>query len=163
MAAASIRHIQENEFDQCAALIRESFLTVASDFNLTKENCPSNGAFLETDRLVSDWEGGAQMYGLYHEDVLCGFMELKNKGGGIVTLEKLCVPPAFHHLGYGSRLLDAAKKEAAAMGGQTLSIGIMEEHAVLKRWYEQHGFVSTGTRQFPHLPFLVGFMEFRLS
>lgn len=162
MAATSIRRIHENELHQCAALIRESFLTVASDFGLTKENCPSNGAFLETDRLVSDWENGAQMYGLYHGEVLCGFMELKNKGGGIVTLEKLCVPPHCRHLGYGAQLLDAAKKETAAMGGQSLSIGIMEEHIVLKRWYERHGFASTGTKQFPHLPFLVGFMEFPL-
>ncbi len=159
MTVAAIRSVQIGELDDCAELIRESFLPVAESFGLTKENCPSNGAFLETERLILDWESGAKMYGLYREGNLCGFMELKAKEDGLFTLEKLCVLPACRHLGYGALFLDAAKKEAAAMGAKKISIGIMEENAVLKHWYETHGFVSTGTRQFPHLPFLVGFME----
>lgn len=162
MSAATIRSVQFKELDDCARLIRESFLPVAEAFGLTKENCPSNGAFLETERLLLDWESGARMYGLYCGEERCGFMELKAKEDGLVTLEKLCVLPAYRHRGYGALLLDTAKKEAAAMGAKKLSIGIMEEHTVLKNWYETHGFVSTGTKQFEHLPFLVGFMEFPL-
>ena len=163
MTAASIRSTQIEELDDCAELIRQSYSTVADQFGLTRENCPSNGAFLETHRLISDWEEGARMYGLYHEDALCGFMELKAKGGGLFTLEKLCVLPACRHLGYGGKLLAFARQEASAMGANKISIGNMEDHVVLKRWYESHGFVSTGTRQFPHLPFLVGFMELILA
>ena len=162
MPIVSIRPAQQEEMGHCAELIRQSFLPVAEEFGLTKENCPSNGAFLETERLVGDWEEGAKIYGLYREGVLCGFMELKDKGNGLFTLEKLCVPPPYRHLGFGTQLLDVAKAEAVAMGAKKISIGIMENHAVLKSWYEKYGFVSTGTKQFPHLPFLVGFMELEL-
>ncbi|HWR21834.1 MAG TPA: GNAT family N-acetyltransferase [Feifaniaceae bacterium] len=162
MDAVFIRPVRREELEHCAELIRQSFSTVAEEFGLTKENCPSNGAFLETERLAGDWEGNAKMYGLYREGNLCGFMELKEKENGLFTLEKLCVPPPHRHSGYGTRLLDFAKTEAASMGANKISIGIMEEHAVLKNWYERYGFASTGTRQFPHLPFLVGFMELEL-
>lgn len=47
-----IRRIESNELNVCVEVIRESFFTVAKAFNLTKENCPSNGAFMKTDRLL---------------------------------------------------------------------------------------------------------------
>lgn len=36
-------------FDECAEVIRDSFMTVANDFKLTKENAPTNPAFIEID------------------------------------------------------------------------------------------------------------------
>jgi len=45
------------------------------------------------------------------------------------------------------------------MGGHAVTVGIIEENAVLKSWYRQNGFVSAGTAVFPHLPFTVGFLR----
>ena len=52
-----------------------------------------------------------------------------------------------------------AQKELRA---NKITIGIIEENTVLKKWYEESGFVSTGTKASPHLPFTVGFMEVKL-
>ncbi|MFT8315737.1 MAG: hypothetical protein ABF633_16030 [Clostridium sp.] len=41
-----IREIKNQELSISAAIIRESFLTVAKEFDLTKENCPTSGAFI---------------------------------------------------------------------------------------------------------------------
>ena len=42
------------------------------------------------------------------------------------------------------------------------SIGIISEQADLKSWYQKIGFVEIETKLFPHLPFLVAFMTYRL-
>jgi hypothetical protein len=46
-----IRLMQDDEVEQCVDVIRQGFGTVASDFGLTVENCPSNGAFMNAERL----------------------------------------------------------------------------------------------------------------
>lgn len=62
----------------------------------------------------------------------------------------------------GAFLRDAALFEEAAArraGGRRLSIGVMYENRALVRWYERAAFAPVGTRTFPHLPFVVCFME----
>ena len=58
-------------------------------------------------------------------------------------------------------LLDHAKAEVCAMGGNVLKLGIIEESTVLKNWYIAQGFVHTGTKKFDHLPFTSGYLEWR--
>ncbi len=154
-----IRKIEFNELHACAEVIRKSFHTVAEAFHLTKENCPSNGAFIKTDRLDLEWSKGNMMYGLFVQSSLIGFFELEEKGAGRFELEKLSVLPALRHRGYGKILLDYAKKTVRELGGNIITIGIIEQNAILKNWYLKYGFTHTGTREFPHLPFMVGFME----
>ena len=163
MQTSILREVREDELDAVAALIRESFLTVAHDFGLTVENCPTNGAFLKTERLVADRERGNVMFGLFEKDEPFGFMQLRDKGEGVFELEKLCVKPGCRHGGSGAILLDKAKAEVTARGGHKMTIGIIEENTQLKDWYLAQGFVHTGTIDLPHLPFIVGFMELDLS
>lgn len=163
MNAYAIRPVDSADFPQCAAVIRESFLTVAEEFGLTEQNCPSNGAFLKDERLTTDRDEDALQYGLYADGRLVGFMELKRKQGALFTLEKLAVLPGFRHQGYGAFLLDFARAEVLRLGGEVLSIGIIEENTRLKEWYLRHGFVHTGTKQFAHLPFTVGFLALHIG
>jgi len=155
----SIKPISTDDLDRCAQVIRESFLTVAHDFGLTLENCPTNGAFLQTERLIADLEKGNRMYGLCTDGEMAGFMQLETGREGAVILEKLAVVPGYRHQGFGRMLLDFAKAEARSSGGNKLLAAIIEENTVLKQWYLDNGFVHTGTKKFPHLPFTVGFLE----
>lgn len=157
-----IRRVRYDELDSCADVIRRSFDTVAKEFGLTAENCPTNGAFLKTERLVAEMNQGAYLYGLYCTGALIGFMGLKDKGEGAFELEKLAVLPAYRHNGGGEKLLAYACGEAANMGANRIQIGIIEENTRLKAWYLNHGFAHTGTACFAHLPFTVGFMEKKL-
>lgn len=158
----SIRRVKMSELDICTDVIRRSFETVAQEFGLTAENCPTNAAFLKTERLVSELNHGAYFYGLYCDERLIGFMGLQDKGQGAFELEKLAVLPAYRHDGGGGTLLVYAFGEAANMGANRIKIGIIEENNRLKAWYQKHGFVQTGTACFAHLPFTVGFMEKKL-
>ena len=41
-----IRAVIKEELPVCLEVIHRSFQTVADEFGLTKENCPTNGAFM---------------------------------------------------------------------------------------------------------------------
>lgn len=49
-------------FDECVKVIRNSFITVANHFNLTKENAPTNPAFIEIDALNKMYEKNIEMF-----------------------------------------------------------------------------------------------------
>lgn len=162
MPVYSIRKVYFEELDLCADVIRQSFITVADEFGLTTQNCPTNGAFIQVGRLISDWNQNVNLYGLYCDKELMGFMELKKKEAEIYELEKLSVLPEHRHKGCGALLLDFARKEVFEMGGNKITIGIIESNYRLKMWYLKHGFINTGIANFPHLPFVVGFMEMQI-
>ena len=157
-----IREIELSEMECCAELIRNSFGTVAAEFGLTPQNCPSNGAFIDATRLKADREKGARMFGLFCHGELAGFAQLMKKGEDAFSLEKLAVHPAYRNRGYGAYLLSRVRSEAVNAGAAKLLVGIIEENIRLKGWYVEHGFRPTGTRRFEHLPFTVGFLEMNL-
>lgn len=41
MAQVTIKKVEYTELDKCAELIRDSFNTVAKEFGLTYQNCPT--------------------------------------------------------------------------------------------------------------------------
>lgn len=163
MAPYEIKPAEAFELDVCAEVIRQSFATVAQDFGLTPENCPSNGAFLKTERLTAEQEQGKRMFALHSAGSIAGFVAVGCLEDGVFTIEKLAVLPEHRHNGYGKSLLDYAIQQAKNLGGEKISIGIIEEHTVLKNWYIMSGFVPTGSKVFEHLPFTVGFMEYQIS
>ena len=155
----TLTQIQENQLSECLDIIRRSFSTVAEDFGLTAENCPTNGAFIPLSRLQSDYDKGNLMFGLYDDEKIIGFMEIAEYNTEICGLEKLAVLPEYRHNGYGKQLLDFAKKTAVDKGYKIMHVGIIDKNTRLKNWYSDYGFEHTGAKEFPHLPFLVGYMR----
>ena len=154
-----IRAVIKEELPVCLEVIHRSFQTVADEFGLTKENCPTNGAFMPVERLMDDYEKGMRMFALFHEGEMAGYMQLEQKGGDLVKLEKLAVLPQYRHLGFGKELLDFAKGKAKELGAGKLTLGMIDENTRLKNWYLANGFVSIETKVIPNLPFTVGYME----
>ena len=162
MSANVIRNVTCQELDACAAVIRKAFSTVAAEFGLTFQSCPTNGAYITAQRLRCERQNGVLQYGLYREGRLAGFVALERKDNAVYVLEKLSVLPKYRHRGCGTALLDFAKIMVSQLGGGRITIGIIEQNVVLKCWYQAQGFVSTGTATFPHLPFTVEFLEYRI-
>ena len=163
MNSYEICDVRDDELDTCVQVIRAAFDTVAKTFGLTEQSCPTNAAFMKTERLLYDRNNGNTMYVLKLDGEIAGFMQLENKGDGRYELKNIAVLPECRHMGFGKTLLDYAKEKVKQFGGQKISIGIIEENIVLKQWYEKNGFVHLGTKKFEHLPFTVGFMEATIS
>jgi ribosomal protein S18 acetylase RimI-like enzyme len=143
-------------------VIRDSFKTVAAEFGLNKDNCPTHPSLITLDKLL-ELQGKAKLIGLFLDSGQAGFVAVEEADSGVYYLDKLAVLPDHRHKGYGRKLVEFVVSYAKKHGGQKISLGMIDESAVLKEWYKTLGFVETGTKNFEHLPFTVCFMDLNLS
>lgn len=161
MNPVTIRSVERADLPACLSVIHESFRTVAEDFGLTPENCPKHTAFLPLYYLETQMEWGWHLYALYAGKKIIGYMSLSKEGETTYELHNLAVHPAYRHNGFGTLLLNHAKETVRSLGGTAIQIGIIEESTLLKNWYIANGFIPTGTKKFPHLPFTSGYLEWK--
>lgn len=148
-----------SELHNCVKVIQQSFITVAKQFNLTKENAPTNATFISVEDLIKMQEKGIQMFSAYQGSNQVGFAAIEKSDNSVFFLEKLSVIPEYRYNGYAKRIMDFVFDYAAKEGGCKISIGVINENVILKKWYQEYGFIETGVRNFGHLPFGVCFME----
>ena len=110
----TITQLAPDDIPAAAEVIRQAFATVAEAFDLTEENCPTNGAFLRDAALAEEQERGTVLYGLSDEDGLSGCMALKRKDEATFSLEKLAVAPWSRNRGYGGALVAHAVEVGAS-------------------------------------------------
>ena len=152
----------KEQLNICLDIIRSSFITVAEEFGLTENNCPSHTAFMPIDKLQKQFDDGRPMFLFYQDDVPVGYFSLAKCSDKEWELNNLAVLPEYRHLGIGKSLVDYAVTTVKNYGGNKISIGIIEENALLKNWYLKLGFTHISTRKFEHLPFTVGFMKMEI-
>jgi len=150
--------ITEASLVESLKIIKDSFITVARELDLTEQNCPSNPAFTNMENLKKMKDKGIRMFGLFEERNQIGFVAIE-KADDIYYIERLSVLPGSRHQGYGKLLLDFVFNYVEAQGAKKVSIGIVNENSVLKNWYKLYGFTETGVKKYEHLPFTVCFME----
>ena len=102
---------------------------------------------------------GLKLFGLFEDDTQVGFGAMEKKKDKVYSIEKLAVLSEHRHQGYGGELIEFVSDYVKNAGGKKLSIGIINEHIVLKKWYEGKGFCETAVTKLAHLPFTVCFME----
>ncbi len=68
-----IRLLKREELGEAALVVRGAFATVAEEFGLTQENCPTNGAFLPEGKLETQFDAGVRMAGAFDGGTLIGF------------------------------------------------------------------------------------------
>ena len=147
------------EFEDCVNVIRNSFITVAEEFNITRQSAPTNPAFINSEAMVKMKEKGVKMYGGYSEGKLIAFVAIEKASDDIYYLEKLCVIPPYRHHGFGERLIKFVFETVKSNGGKKVCIGIINGNTILKKWYIKNDFSETARKVFNHLPFEVCFME----
>lgn len=159
---AEIIPLTAERLPEYADVIRKSFATVAKDFGWTRENCPGHPSFITDDRLASKIKDGYYPYGLCIKDKIIGFVSLTDMGDATFEMNDVSILPEYRRYGYGKKLLDFCKDRVLELGGQKITIGIVEENTMLKDWYIKNGFIHMGTNQYDGLPFTVGHMEWSI-
>lgn len=152
----------KEQLNICLEIIRSSFITVAKEFGLTENNCPSHTAFMTFDKLKMQFDDGRPMFLFYQGDTPVGYFSLSKCSDEAWELNNLAVLPEYRHLGIGKTIVDYAVSTVKNYGGTKISIGIIEEHTLLKNWYLKLGFTHVSTHKFEHLPFTVGFMKMEI-
>lgn len=159
-----IRKINKDEIQECVAVIRSSFQTVADEFGFTVENAPGFTAFSITEEGLSKQMEQEQrgMYAYYEEDRIIGYYSLLWQNEKECELNHLCVLEGCRHQKIGQQLLEHACHEAEVRGCSVMHLGIVEENVRLRRWYEAHGAEHVGTEKFDFFPFTCGYMMITL-
>lgn len=156
-----IREVKREDIRTCVEIIRQSFKTVADEFGFTPDNAARFTAFATTeDRLSWQMDNENRLMYIYEQDEIpCGYYSLLMQENEECELNNLSVLPEHRHLGIGKKLLDHAYESAKNAGCKVINIGIVEENAVLRKWYEQNGVVHIGTKKFDFFPFTCGYMK----
>ena len=155
-----ILEIKPSDIPECVELIKSSFMTVADEFGFTAENAPRFTAFATTvERL--EWQlhnENRLMFACYDCNRIIGYYSLLMQKNRECELNNLCVQPSHRHNRIGEKLLLHASETARQLGCNKINIGIVEENKRLRKWYEEHGFIHTGTQKFDFFPFTCGYM-----
>lgn len=149
----------DQELLKSVIVIRESFSTVAEQFGLTRENAPTNPAFIAARHLQKMREKGIAMFAVFWDKLQIGFVAIEKTEANDFYMERLAVLPKYRHKGFGRQIVEYVAKYVAAQGGETVLIGVIDEHEVLKAWYHKLEFVEFRSQQFAHLPFKVCYMK----
>lgn len=156
-----IKKIHESDIPECVNVIKESFLTVADELGYTVDNAPRFTAFATTEYRLSYQlkKEHRPMFAYYVDDKIIGYYSLALQDNNECELNNVCVLPQYRHRHIGAKLLEDAYKKAKELGCQKINIGIVEENIILRKWYEDNGFVHIGTKKFDFFPFTCGYME----
>ncbi|MBP6663529.1 MAG: GNAT family N-acetyltransferase [Paludibacter sp.] len=151
----------EQDLSTIVKVLNLSHGTIARDFNFTKEDNPTNNAFIDEKTLREQLNNGIELYGLKMNNRLVGCIaiEKSKREPSTYYIEKVSVLPEFRHQGIGVRLMDFATAKIKDAGGQIISIALIDSNTKLKKWYLSQGFIETGFKDFEHLPFRVCFMR----
>ena len=161
-----IKEISKNNVSECVKVIRESFMTIADQFGFTIENAPRFTAFAMTEeRLLNQMDNEPRyMSGYFNsEGKIIGYYSLLVQDKGECELSNLCVLSEYRHKKIGQELLKDAYRQAKTHKYNKINIGIVEENTVLRKWYENEGFVHIGTEKFDFFPFTCGYMVKELN
>jgi ribosomal protein S18 acetylase RimI-like enzyme len=122
---------------------------------------PTNPAFVTESKLKEYLTEPVVLYGMFYDGILigCVAVEKSRRDDQVYYIERLAVAPEQRHQGFGDQLLCYAFDRIRESGGRVASIGLMDNHEVLKQWYITKGFVQTSCRAIEHLPFDVCFMS----
>ena len=160
-----IREVRREEIPECVRIIRNSHQTVADTFGFTVENAPRYVAFAtDENRLLWHMFGEHRlMFAEEENGIIRGYYSLLLKDGNECELGNLSVLPEYRHRGIGTALLKHSVRIAREHQCRVMRFSIVEENAVLRKWYEQNGAVHQGTEKFDFFPFTCGYMTIDLA
>ena len=164
-AEPKIERITKNDdFSHYINVLNRAFITVANDFGLSKENCPTNNAFIDEQTLKKQLAENMEFYHLVLNKQTIGFIAIEKsiRQKDTYYIEKIAILPEYRHQSYGQKLMHFATERIKDLKGKKISIGLIDSHVKLKKWYAEQGFTETGKKEFKHLPFTVCFMEKKL-
>lgn len=143
-----------------ADIVSEANKDVAELFKINRENSPKHPSFCTDDWVLADFERGEE-YFLFQEDGIAkGCVAFEQADSDTAYLNRLSVLPDHRHNGIGKSLVRYVLDYAKSQNIRTVSIGIIAEHEVLKKWYLELGFIAGDTKKFDHLPFNVTYMRY---
>ncbi|MCL2080277.1 MAG: GNAT family N-acetyltransferase [Oscillospiraceae bacterium] len=145
--------IEINDSKIITDILNRAFLTVAEQYNFTRENAPTFPAFIGTDRIDDFLNKGLKMYGykIYGNIIGCaGYSYYKEN---IYFIERLATLPEYRHLGVGKKLVEYVENKIKDIGGEIVEIHVVDKNIILREWYKKLNYVEIRIDEIKTLPF----------
>jgi N-acetylglutamate synthase-like GNAT family acetyltransferase len=159
---ALIVRATQKDIDRLSRLIRDSFADVAVRFELTPVNCPKHPSNYTREWVERDLAQGVRYFILIVDGTAVGCVGVEKASPAVCYMERLSVLPNHRGQGHGSRLVRHAISQARELGASTVGIGVIAADTGLKKYYIDLGFEEGEIKTFPHLPFAVAFLTFKM-
>jgi len=155
----------DQEMADSAALLRESFFTIAKELGFTEENYPTYPAFINSSKLKALQEKkNIKMFGLFVENFHVGFASVeKTEGLSEYQMHLLAILPEYRNKTYGTYLMNYVYEYVKREKGKKIKIEIIDDNALLKDWLKEYGFVELEIKTSKHLPLKICFLEKEIS
>jgi ribosomal protein S18 acetylase RimI-like enzyme len=152
-----------NEIELATKIINEAFLTVAHEFNFTKEKVPTFPAYITSATIENQILGGLILF-IYEENgISVGCIGVSySKESDYFKAERFAVIPEYRHRGIGKKLMDFIEKKVNQEHGKSIIVEIVNENQRLKDWYIRNEFTEVRIDKYDHLPFMVSVLEKKL-
>ena len=139
-------------------IIQKSFITVANEFGFTREKTPTFSAFINKNKIDSEFEKGLKMY-VYK---ICnipvgtiGYIFENNK----YNIERLSVLPEYRHKNIGKKLIEFIENVIKSKNAKIIRLAMVCENKKLLEWYLKLGYRLIEIKEHKGLIFKIGVME----
>lgn len=156
-----IKQVTRENIPECVSVIRESFMTVADELDLSAETSPGfTGFSISDERLYWQYDNENRlMLAYFDNEKIVGYYSLLILDNNECELNNLAVLPGYRHRKIGEELLNDAFSRAKELKSCKMKISLVEENIRLRKWYEKHHFIHTGTKKLEQFAFTCGYME----
>jgi len=145
--------IELNDSKIITDILNKAFLTIAQQYNFTKENAPTFPAFINYDRIENSLNNGLKMYGYKNNDQIIGCVGYSFYKEQIYFIERLATLPEFRHLGIGKKLMQFVENIIKEVGGKIVEIHVVDKNIVLRNWYKELNYFEIRIDEIKSLPF----------
>ena len=134
-------------------ILNKAFLTVAQQYNFTKENAPFFPAFIYSDRMENSLNNGLKMYGYNKNDLIIGCAGFSYYKEDIYFIERLATLPEYRHLAIGTKLMEFVENKIKNSGGKISEVHVVDKNILLREWYKKLGYVEVRIDEIKVAPF----------
>jgi len=134
-------------------ILNKAFITVALQFNYTKENAPKFPAFIESNIIENGLNNGLKMYGYYLDDQIIGCVGYSFYKDNMYFIERLATLPEYRHKGIGKILMEYVENIIKENNGKIIEIHVVDENKRLIDWYKKLNYKEIRVDEIKTLPF----------
>ena len=145
--------IELNDCIIIADILNKAFMTVALQFNYTRENAPQFPAFISSELIEYNIANGLKMYGYCNNSKIIGCVGYSHYKDQIYLIKRLATLPEFRHLGVGKKLMEFIENKICESNGKVAELHAVDENKTLIEWYEKLGYAKIRIDEIKSLPF----------
>lgn len=99
------------------------------------------------------------MFSYFISEKIVGFLEFHILENSTLKIDNIVILPEYRNMGIGTKFLRYLKEFCKNNGYTKLTLGMIDDNTMLKKWYIKNGFSESHKVKFPKAPFTTVYME----